>query len=125
MKAKNINNKKRNTSIGRKVKRMRPALGDTVKVHIRPDGCVDCEWVNLRNGKDQIRWVSRGPEFTIQFADSPFRDGQGGKKLNFTVPAGGSVDSGLPNSDTIGDYEYTIASKALAMSADPGLSVTP
>jgi hypothetical protein len=101
--------------------------GDTLKVRLRDNCEPDYEWVNLRrkNG-DQIRWVSTGEQFTIHFEDTPFADKNGNEKYNFVVPAGGFVDSGPPVLGEVdADYEYTIRCPALAMSADPGLSVKP
>jgi hypothetical protein len=99
--------------------------GDTIKVHLRDDCDVDCEWVNLRRRKkDQIRWVSLGKEFTIHFEATPFADEQGNEQHDFPVPANGYADSGPPVLGEPGeDFEYTVSCKALAMSADPGLSV--
>jgi hypothetical protein len=100
--------------------------GDTLKVHLRNNCDTDYEWVNLRKQVgDQIRWISKGPEFTIHFSKvTPFADGQGNKKFDFIVPAKGHVDSGQPIFGQPGeDYEYTVERVALAMSADPGISI--
>jgi hypothetical protein len=99
--------------------------GETLKVRLRDNCDPDYDWVNLRKKLgDQIRWVSLGKEFTIHFDDTPFADKHGNEKHDFVVPAGGSVDSGPPVfGQPDEDYEYTIGRPALAMSADPGLSV--
>jgi hypothetical protein len=118
------NNKKR-PNLKRSSILKREVKGETLRVHLRDNCEPDYEWVNLRKKiGDQIRWVSRSEQFTIHFEDTPFADKQGNKKYNFVVPAGGHVDSGPPVfGDKEQDYEYTISCAALAMSADPGLSV--
>jgi len=58
-------------------------------VHIRQDGEVDNEIVNLRRcAGDEIVWQSEGDEFSIHFPNTPF------EKDTFHVPAGESASSG-------------------------------
>jgi hypothetical protein len=90
-------------------------------VHIRQDGEVDNEVVNLRRCVgDEILWQSEGGEFTIDFPNTPFQE------RTFHVPAGGSVSSGPVRPDASIDYfQYYITNVALAKSADPGVSIKP
>jgi hypothetical protein len=90
-------------------------------VHIRQDGEVDNEVVNLRRcAGDEIIWESDGDEFSINFATSPF------EKDTFHVPAGESTNSGPVRPDApIDYYQYLITNVALAKSADPGLNIKP
>jgi hypothetical protein len=99
--------------------------GETLKVRLRDNCEPDYDWVNLRKKVgDQIRWVSLGKEFTIHFEATPFADEHGNAQHDFPVPANGSVDSGPPVLGKPGEeFEYTVVCEALAMSADPGLSV--
>ncbi|MBZ5598655.1 MAG: hypothetical protein LAN83_10060 [Acidobacteriia bacterium] len=107
------------------MKSLRSVPGDTISVRLRDNCDVDCEWVNLRKKKgDQMRWISKGKAFNIHFDDTPFADELGNEQHDFPVPARGFIDSGPP---VLGvpdqDYIYTVSREALAMSADPGLSV--
>jgi hypothetical protein len=90
-------------------------------VHIRHDGEVDNELVNVRKSAgEQVTWYSDGDEFSIRFTVSPFAE------HTFHVPAGGSVSSGPIRPDApIDYYQYFITNVALAKSADPGLAVKP
>ena len=90
-------------------------------VHIRQDGDVDNEVVNVRkSAKDEVVWYSEGDEFKVYFPTTPFEDD------TFQVPAGGSASSGpaIPNAST-GRYEYFVTNVALAKSADPGIDIKP
>jgi hypothetical protein len=90
-------------------------------VHIRQDGEVDNELVNLRKSEsEEVIWFSDSDEFSVHFPTSPFTDD------TFHVPAGGSVNSGPVRVDApIDQYQYFITNIALAKSADPGLNVKP
>jgi hypothetical protein len=90
-------------------------------VHIRQEGEVDNEIVNLRRCVgDEIVWQSEGDEFSIHFANTPFEED------TFHVPAGGSASSGPVRPDAaIDHYEYVVTNVALAKSADPGADVKP
>ena len=116
---------KKRHSLKRRLKTVGTPKGEILKVRLRDNCDPDYDWVNLRKKiGDQIRWVSLGKAFTIHFDDTPFADKHGNKQYDFPVPAGGSVDSGPPVFAEPGeDFEYTVNRKALAMSADPGLSV--
>lgn len=99
----------------------RPRNGESLPVHIRPDGDVDNEVVNLsKSAGDEIVWVSSGDPFTVHFPVTPFT------QQNFSVPAGETVHSGPPRPDApIDQYQYFVTNLALAKSADPGVSVKP
>jgi hypothetical protein len=87
-------------------------------VHIRQDGEVDNEVVNLRRCVgDEIVWQAEGADFTIDFPNSPFEE------RTFQVSAGGSVSSGPDAS--IDYFQYYITNVALAKSADPGANIKP
>jgi len=94
---------------------------ESLPVHIRQDGEVDNEIVNLsKSAGDEIVWFSSGDPFTVHFPMSPFAD------QTFNVPAGGTASSGPPRPDaSIDRYQYFITNLALAMSADPGVDVRP
>ena len=94
---------------------------ESLAVHIRQDGEVDNEIVNLsRSIGDEIVWQSSGDPFTVYFPVSPFRE------QSFHVPAGGTTRSGPPRSDaSIDRYQYFITNLALAKSADPGVDIKP
>jgi hypothetical protein len=107
----------------------------SIPVHLFDNGKVDVEWANLsRFARDQIIWISMGPEFTIELARTPFVDQQGNPMHSFTIPAGERVLSGpavdtaevnQTEDDTKGDYKYTVRCEAMSMAADPGFSITP
>ncbi len=88
-------------------------------VHIRRDGEVDNELVNVRKSEEEeVVWLSDGDEFKIYFPITPFEE------QTFHVPAGGSANSGPIRPDApIDFYKYVITDVALAKSADPGLNV--
>jgi hypothetical protein len=90
-------------------------------VHIRQDGEVDNEIVNLRRCVgDEIVWQAEGADFTIDFPNTPFEENR------FHVPAGGSASSGPVRPDaSIDRYQYFITNVALAKSADPGADIKP
>jgi hypothetical protein len=90
-------------------------------VHIRQDGEVDNEVVNLRRCVgDEIVWEAEGADFMIEFPKSPFEESK------FLVRAGGSVSSGPVRPDAPIDYlQYYITNVALAKSADPGANIKP
>jgi hypothetical protein len=90
-------------------------------VHIRHDGEVDNELVNVRKSEnEEVVWYSDGDEFTIRFTVSPFAE------QTFHVPAGGCTSSGPVKPEApIDYYQYFITNVALAKSADPGLNVKP
>ena len=98
-----------------------PRGAESLPVHIRQDGEVDYEIVNLsRSIGDEIVWVSSGDPFTVHFPVSPFEE------KTFNVPAGGTACSGPPRADASVDrYQYFITNLALAKSADPGVDVRP
>jgi hypothetical protein len=122
-----VRNRARKHTAKRTLKKTFTIAGEILKVHLRDNCEPDFDWVNLRKkAGDQIRWLSKGPEFTIHFEDSPFADEHGNKKCDFIVPARGHADSGPPIlGEADDDYEYTVERIELAMSADPGLSVRP
>ena len=99
--------------------------GHELPVHIRKDGQVDNEIVNVwrsQHEKDEIVWISEGDEFSIEFPpnSSPF------DAHHFDVPAGGAVHSGPARDDAAsGSYQYFVTNVALAMSADPGVNIKP
>lgn len=88
-------------------------------VHIRQDGDVDYEVVNLRrSASDEIVWSSEGDEFSVHFPITPFDE------HTFHVPAGGTKGSGPVRPDAaIAHYQYFVTDVALAKSADPGANV--
>jgi hypothetical protein len=92
-------------------------------VHIRPDGGVDNEIVNVsKSDTDEVVWHAEDHDFTIYFANSPFVDD------TFQVPKDGSVSSGpvrpgVDPSDQV--YQYDISSVSMAQSADPGIVIKP
>jgi hypothetical protein len=90
-------------------------------VHIRPDGEVDNEIVNLRRCVgDEIIWSAEGADFTIDFPSTPFEENR------FHVLAGESVSSGPVRPDApIDRFQYFITNVALAKSADPGADIKP
>jgi hypothetical protein len=90
-------------------------------IHVRHDGEVDNEVVNVRkSAKDEVVWYSDEDELTIQFPTTPFSES------TFVVPAGGSTSSGPVRADAaIARYPYYIMNVALAKSADPDLIVKP
>lgn len=90
-------------------------------VHIRQDGEVDNEVVNLRRCVgDEIVWQAAGADFMIEFPRSPFEESK------FLVRAGDSVNSGPVRPDASIDYfQYYITNVALAKSADPGANIKP
>ena len=90
-------------------------------VHIRRDGEVDNELVNVsRSAREEVVWVSDSDEFSVHFPTTPFDED------TFHVPAGGSTSSGPVRLDApIDKYQYFITNVALAKSADPGLNVKP
>jgi hypothetical protein len=94
---------------------------ESLPVHIRQEGDVDNEMVNLsRSVGDEIVWISSGDPFSVYFPVSPFTT------QTFDVPAGGSVSSGRPRLDApIAQYQYFVTNLALAKSADPGVSIKP
>jgi hypothetical protein len=94
---------------------------DVLKVHIRRDLTVDNEVVNVRRSTgDEIEWRTDELPVTIDFgSNSPFADNC------FDVVPGQATRSGSVVNPEIRDYGYSINSKALAMSADPGVSVKP
>ncbi len=89
-------------------------------VHIRKNGDVDNEIVNLRASMgEELEWFSDSDEFTIEFPISPFVNGR-----KFVVPAGQSVCSGPIQDDAPQTlYLYNVRNVALAMSADPGVNI--
>jgi hypothetical protein len=99
----------------------RPRGAESLAVHIRQDGEVDNEVVNLsKSAGDEIVWHSSGDPFTVFFPVSPFRE------QNFHVPAGETVRSGPPRPDaSIDRYQYFITNLVLAKSADPGVDIKP
>ncbi len=102
-----------------KVSRSREAAGMKLPVHIRSNGDVDNEVVNVRKLlKDEVVWHSDLDDFTVHFPISPFND------QTFHVPSGGSVSSGPVRPDAPLDfYEYNISGITLAKSADPGVAI--
>ncbi len=90
-------------------------------VHIRQDGDVDNELVNVsRSAREEVIWVSDSDEFSVHFPTTPFDED------TFHVPAGGSANSGPVRLDApIDQYQYFITNVALAKSADPSLNVKP
>jgi hypothetical protein len=92
----------------------------TLAIHIRPDGSVDNEAVNVRKSEDErVAWYSANGDFKIQFQTSPF------EHQIFHVPAGGSVQSG-PVRGELGTYPYTVTSTSQEYaSADPVIIVKP
>ncbi len=89
-------------------------------VHIRPDGEVDNEVVNLRRCVgDEIVWQAEGADFMIEFPKSPFEESK------FHVPAGGSVFRTSPAGCADRLLQYFVTNVALAKSADPGVNVKP
>ena len=105
----------------RKAGRHHVDVVNRLPIHIRADGEVDNELVNVRkSATEQVVWFSDAGEFTIRFGRSPFA------KDTFVVPAGKSTSSGPIRADaTVDTYPYFIDSVALAMSADPGLNIKP
>jgi len=92
---------------------------EVLKVRVRRDLTVDNEIVNVRRtNKDEIEWHTEEVPIRISFDPdaSPF------EKSIFDVVPGQPVRSG-PAVGGVGDYNYYINSEALAMSADPGVSV--
>ena len=96
---------------------------ESLPVHLRQDGDVDNEVVNLsRSVGDEIVWISSGDAFSVYFPVTPFTSPS--TSQTFDVPAGGSVSSGRPRPDApIAHYQYFVTNLALAKSADPGVSV--
>jgi hypothetical protein len=94
---------------------------EVLPIHLREDGEVDNEVVNLRKSfNEQVIWHSDGAEFSIHFPTTPF------EQDTFHVPAGGSTGSGPVRHDAaIDSYQYFITNVALAKSADPILVVKP
>ena len=90
-------------------------------MHIRQDGEVDNELVNVRKSeREEVIWFSDSDEFSVNFPTSPFKD------QTFHVPAGGSVKSGPVRLNApIYQYQYFITNVALAKSADSGLNAKP
>lgn len=90
-------------------------------IHIREDGEVDNEVVNIRKSlQEEVIWHSDGAEFSIHFPTTPFAYD------TFHIPAGGSASSGPVRHDAAIDrYQYFITNVALAKSADPVLAVKP
>jgi len=103
-------------NMGRKVR-----CGESLSVHIRQDGEVDNEIVNLsKSAGDEIVWHSSGDPFSVFFPVSPF------KEQTFNIAAGETVHSGPPRPDaSIDRYQYFITNLALAKSADPGVDIKP
>ncbi len=98
---------------------MNDRRGVQLPVHIRQNGEVDNEVVNVRKSLgDEIVWHSESDEFTVQFPITPF------EQDTFVVPAGGCTSSGPVRLDApITKYFYNVTNVALAMSADPGVDV--
>ena len=107
----------------------------SIPVHLFDNGKVDVEWANLSKfARDQIIWISTGPEFTIRLERTPFVDEQGRPMHTFTIPAGERVCSGpvvdtaevnQGDDDKKGRYFYTVECKTMSMAADPGFSINP
>lgn len=88
-------------------------------IHIRPDGSVDNEAVNVSKSRhEEVVWSSEGGAFEIQFQNTPFE-----YKI-FQVPARGAIRSG-PVRGELGTYSYTISSAETSMSADPLINIVP
>jgi hypothetical protein len=94
---------------------------ESLAVHIRQDGEVDNEIVNLsKSAGDEIVWHSSGDPFSVFFPVSPF------KEQTFHIAAGETVHSGPPRPDaSIDRYQYFITNLTLAKSADPGVDIKP
>jgi hypothetical protein len=86
-------------------------------IHIRSDGSVDNESVNVSQSRhEEVVWSSENGVFEIQFEKTPF------EHTIFQVPARGSIRSG-PVRGELGTYPYTISSAETSMSADPLINV--
>src|SRR6266852_4768912 len=88
-------------------------------IHIRPDGSVDNEAVNVSKSRhEEVVWSSEDGAFEIQFPNTPFE-----YKI-FQVPAHGAIRSGPVRGES-GTYPYTISSADMSMSADPLINIVP
>ncbi len=99
-------------------------VATTKEVHITSDGGqVDQDPVNISKSQDQLTWFAHGSAgATIVFSTS---DGSPFEEIIFTVPAKGSVSTGLVKSGAVENksYKYTVVGRTGAK--DPVVIITP